>query len=403
MWTPPRLLNKVFALASGEVDASALEAYRRAGHILYELQMEAELDRLNLQQAESPSNSAARHRQISLLCLWNAYVLQTCGDQLLEADYRLNSLTRGFLPRPTAVRALDYYQQVEGWISRAQQARHNPQFSVDLKQLPAKLPHQSFPNLPKARHEHNVRYIEGMLTALSLLRARCNTLLENFVREQANESAVQRLQQLLAKAHISLEYAIRLWSHPQNDMYPKVGKNLDETLACYFLFGQLVAMPELIDTWPRHPQQPGHQTASHPPTNQPLPVEGSAADQASALPADLWCLSDAAAQAQTLYSHRTAMLAAMWRADPRPDVTLAINKRLAEALAKGEIDYALDASGQRLPYFKQCPWSPVYVSKRPLMIGGDPLRANQRFAYVCDVDKTETEMPTSFGNRILRL
>jgi len=64
----------------------------------------------------------------------------------------------------------------------------------------------------------------------------------------------------------------------------------------------------------------------------------------------------------------------MWAADPDPVRTLAI---------KAEIDAALfrDDVAHDVGHFDRCPWSPIYLAKRPVRIGRKQLHPLQQFTY----------------------
>src|SRR5260370_34027040 len=46
--------------------------------------------------------AASAGQSSQLLCTWNAFALQTLGDELVEADYQADPRTAGFLPPVTA-------------------------------------------------------------------------------------------------------------------------------------------------------------------------------------------------------------------------------------------------------------------------------------------------------------
>lgn len=399
MHTPFNLWNKLLAWMGDEVDASTLEAYHGAGRILADEQLAAELHRHNLSAAGLTSWTVPVHMQIYFASLWNAFVLQTIGDQLLEADYRLSPSTKGHLPAYTSARAHGYYRQVEKWMNLAHQAKENPQFVMPVSLLPANLQGTTNPKA-SAKAGHIKRYLEGLLSAACLLRAHSNTLLENLAREPSAESddaIMNQLRQRQAHANMTLEYGMQLWSNQNTQgIYQKVEKNLELAVQHYFILGQFIAMPRLLL---KHntPPIPEAITSIIPPVAVQIAQPELPADM------DIWCLTDSSVQHTTDRQRRSLMLAAMWQADPAPDKARTIQSRLNQALEQGEIDFASRNDGKRVGHFHQCPWAPIYISKRPLMIGGDPLRANQKFTYVCDADKTEGETPVSFGNRILRL
>jgi hypothetical protein len=77
----------------------------------------------------------------------------------------------------------------------------------------------------------------------------------------------------------------------------------------------------------------------------------------------------------------------LWKHDPDPDQTLAIQTEINAAFNRGDIAYATDRSGKRIGYFYCCPWSPIYVVKSPVTIAGQRLRTLQEFTFVVDADE----------------
>ena len=51
-------------------------------------------------------------KQAEFACTWNAFVLQTLGNAFLDADYRDNPATVGFVPPITADQVLRFYSPV---------------------------------------------------------------------------------------------------------------------------------------------------------------------------------------------------------------------------------------------------------------------------------------------------
>jgi hypothetical protein len=88
-----------------EVDAATVEAYRRAGAAAYSDQSDAEQVRTDLVLAGRSLWTARPDQASQLLCAWNAFALQTLGDALVEADYRADPHTAGYLPSVTAQQA----------------------------------------------------------------------------------------------------------------------------------------------------------------------------------------------------------------------------------------------------------------------------------------------------------
>src|SRR5690348_4232536 len=64
--------------------------------------LDAEQLRVSLAAFGDSLWTARPHQASQLLCAWNAFALQTLGDQLVEADYQADSRTIGYLPPVTA-------------------------------------------------------------------------------------------------------------------------------------------------------------------------------------------------------------------------------------------------------------------------------------------------------------
>jgi hypothetical protein len=135
----PGIWKRALAFVGNEIDAELLEAYRRAGSGIHDQLETASRKRLDLKLEGKNVWTSDRGSQLALLCTWNAHALQTLGDQMLDADYKANPATSGFVPRVTAEQAQGFYDQVEPWLSRARQASINPNYQIDVN-LPATLP-----------------------------------------------------------------------------------------------------------------------------------------------------------------------------------------------------------------------------------------------------------------------
>jgi hypothetical protein len=89
----PGLATRLAAAFHGEVGAATVEAYRRAGAAAYSDQADAERVRSELVLSGRDIWTALPHQASQLLCAWNAFALQTLGDELVEADYRADPRT----------------------------------------------------------------------------------------------------------------------------------------------------------------------------------------------------------------------------------------------------------------------------------------------------------------------
>src|SRR5512146_1766324 len=84
---------------------------------------------------------ARSHQASQLLCAWNAFALQTLGDQLVEADHQADPRTAGFLPPVTAEQAAVFLGEGEQWSARARRAASDETYDITAEiAVPAPLP-----------------------------------------------------------------------------------------------------------------------------------------------------------------------------------------------------------------------------------------------------------------------
>lgn len=377
----PGMFGKLLAHLRGEIPADTLEAYRRAGGGAYDLLNQAESRRRELKDQGHNPWEADPATQAFLLCAWNAFLLQALGDQFLEADYRQSPATTGFVPPVTAEQVLSFYSQVEGWLSRAHQAQSNAAFRLDVA-VPADLPAWSAAEPCPRSH------LEGMLAATRLLQPHAESAMQTFEAQSGGperQAAVQQLRQLLADADSKTQYAEQLWSRDvPRALHEGIENSMKAALAGYYHLGQLLAMPQLVATY-RQPGAGQDPAVAHPGRSLPGPGEAGF---------DPWCLTDPTGRGmwQQDAAARQA-IATLWSHDPSPDRTLAIQGAIDAALARGDIAYATDRSGERIGWFYCCPWAPVYVVKRPLTIAGRRLSTLQQFTFDVSAEGVLTGEP----------
>src|SRR3954447_21066712 len=124
----PGLLTRVVAGFKKEVPANTIESIQKAGVAVYRALDEAEAVRRDLSGREIDPWDAPVAAAAQQLFAWNAYVLQTLGDKMIEADYRADTRTVGYLPRVTAGRVWAFFGQVERCLSLTRQAAANPDY-----------------------------------------------------------------------------------------------------------------------------------------------------------------------------------------------------------------------------------------------------------------------------------
>src|SRR5687768_14697282 len=163
MAAKPTGWNRFVAKVQGEVPAAELDALRRASAPVFELLEQVERRRLECSIDGLDPWTVPPATRAAFLCAWNAFVLQTLGSELLDADYRMEPRTPHFVPPVTARQVLGFYEPVEGWVNRAWQAQANPDYALDV-QVPAPLsawePTEPFPPA----------HLDGLLHALRSVR-----------------------------------------------------------------------------------------------------------------------------------------------------------------------------------------------------------------------------------------
>lgn len=71
---------------------------------------------------------------------------------------------------------------------------------------------------------------------------------------------------------------------------------------------------------------------------------------------DPWCLTDSATRETWKRDQKArATIATLWEYDPDPKRTLATQAEIDAALARGDVAYATNRSGQRIGYYYCCP------------------------------------------------
>lgn len=355
---------RLVSMIQGEVSANTLEAYRRASLAVFDLLDQAEQERLTAAAEGLNPWTMPSAKQAELACSWNAFVLQTLGNAFLDADYRDNPKTKGFVPPITADQVLRFYTPVEGWITRAQSAHANPNYRLDVS-VPSDIP--TWSEVEPCPNSH----LHGMLDAMRAIRDHAQAamnVLEN-AKELTKEQEAQRgqIRELFAAASSKARYADDMHrQNPSREVHETIEGYLKTAIEQFYLLGQLVAMPQAAKS-----------TTTEPPkyTVPKLPLPGQSGF-------DKWCLTSLLAR-KAYGSDREAQkaLETLWKLDPDPAKTLAIKAEIDAAYTRGDITYATDRFGQPIGYFFCSPWGPIYSVVRPVTLGGIKLAPLQQFVY----------------------
>ena len=369
-------MGRFLARLQGEIPATELEAYRRAGSEVYALMDDLEADRATWKLQDLDAWSVPEATQAALLCAWNAFALQVLGDRLLEADYESEPSTVGYVEPVTAAQMLAFYGQVPEWLRRAHQARASASFRLDIE-VPAALP--SWSEVEPCPRPH----LAAMRAALDQLRRHTSAAMAGFhmnLDDAERRRAHDRVHEVLAEAEAAASYADRLWAP---DVPPNVHEAIEShsklAVERFYEAGQFLCMPRLALESPRQPA--GRR-------GRRLPGPGRRGF-------DPWCLTDPDTRSRWRADPEAGQaVEALWANDPEPDRTLGIQAEIEAAAQRGDIE-RLEKVG---PYYC-CPWAPIWGVKRPVVLGGRRLRALEQFTF--EVSAEEMDEGGPFVRRIL--
>jgi hypothetical protein len=266
--------NRIVAKLQGEVPATELEAFRRASASVLELLDQVERRRLECTIDGVDPWAVPGSMRAAFLCAWNAFVLQTLGNELLDADYRAEPRTPQFVPPVTAEQVLRWYEPVEGWVNRAWQAQASPDYHLDVA-VPAPLPAWvEVDPLPPA-------HLDGLLYALRSVGHHADAAMAFLpatpLEDRPKQTRLNAIRQIYASAQARTRYAEDLAGHePAPEVRERAGQHARGAIEQFYRLGQLIADPELaVDDKPAPapPREPPAAPARLPPRAKPAGLE----------------------------------------------------------------------------------------------------------------------------------
>jgi hypothetical protein len=229
-----RLRTWLAGTLRGELSPSGLQGLRAAGAAAYSLAEEA--DAMRDEPAFDPW-SLDLGAALFLVCTWNAFALQTIGDQLLE-DGGTDLVSESSLAFAQVC-----YAQTLTWIESARFAQANAAYRLTTP-LPAPLP--AWPRFEQTRTDH----VRALQRAYDSVAPRAESdlarLTSNAPAARAQELAEMKL--LATDMHTCIEFAGGLRSKAQSHI--QLREACDEivrALGRAYTLGQLVAMPTLVE------------------------------------------------------------------------------------------------------------------------------------------------------------
>lgn len=340
----------------GLVSVRTLEDYRRVGRLVRRELEDAERWRRELLSRSVGTSDRVHVAARRLLCVWNAYVLQTIGEHLLDA---VRPYDDGEVQGEAATRILASFGQVERWLFQARRIALDPTYRIEN--------HVDLPAEPPPWHEGGTTapLLTATVMATRAIHARGMVALadDDAHASHGRSEDLLEFRRMLARAMDAIAYAERSSSGGDGmTLLTPPDIHLRYAVRTLYVFGQLLAMPQLLD---RRDTTRAVSLVAH------VPAE-----------VDPWCLTDPH-QRDDLRALPPArvMLERMWATDTCPMATARIQAQIDAALRTGAIAFAVDRTGERLGSFHRCPWPAVYEVRHRVTIGGIRLWPLQHFTY----------------------
>ncbi|GAQ23150.1 hypothetical protein DEIGR_200005 [Deinococcus grandis] len=375
-------MTRLRARLRGEISTEILEAYQRAGASIHPMLDEAESRRFMLRGTDRSWWDQPRHEQLATLCLWNAFILQTLGDTLLEADAAADPDTVGFAPRVTTDQARAYYAQVAVWLERSVLAQRDPAYDLNVA-LPVNLPDWS-PAEPCPR-EH----LAALMAALERAQAHLTGVMVAFDAQPvlpAHAAHATRLRALFASTELESRALTQMYApNASAELHELIEDRTRNLMADIYRLGQWLSMPILTTAEPaaaldRTPAAPPPPRAAAPAAS-PAPPPSPAASQATPAAApdtpgrwlkEPWCGSDVRIRDQLKRDPRAMRaLTRFWQALKNPGEALALLREAERyySSATADLTYATRPDGTALGHSDEPPYAPIYRAVNTCEIG----------------------------------
>ncbi|RYG64086.1 hypothetical protein EON77_20145, partial [bacterium] len=244
----PTLWTRLRAASRGEISASTLEAYRRASLVVLELLDSVEATRAGAQAEGKTAWTMNPGQQAQMVCAWNAFVLQSLGTAFLDADYRDQPETAGFVPPITAEQVMGFFSPVEGWLGRAQRAASDPHYRLEIP-LPAPLP--AWSEVEPCPNSH----LHGMLHAMASIREHARSAVaflgDTPPTDEKQAKQYHAIRGLFASAEAKGRYSEDMHGvNPTQEVHELVEPTIKEAIEIFHRVGQLVGMPQYAEQAP---------------------------------------------------------------------------------------------------------------------------------------------------------
>lgn len=356
-----------------EVSDANVQGYLRAAS-----QIEEVWQQIDEQLAQRSAQGIAPwevYRQLGypLAFIRSARTYQVFVKELLAADAAFDPSTAGYLPQITYDQANALCQQIQPALQEAIVALHDPAF----------VPDHPLPLVLELRVEYDeqpcpVTHLQGMISAAREVREWTAGLIAQY--EQAVHQTttpvpvevsahITALQGRLAQADSQLRFGTDLAGQVSQgqatpEMHERAEDSLWEALRNYFLLNQAVALPELLRS-----------IQAHRAVSSPAKASGAYHDL-RIRPEDLWRYAAPSARSE-LRGTRFGTREMDEMCEKMGGILSAGAQQYLE-----EVDAAL-ARGDVYPVaaMANCPFEPVYRTRRPLSITETTIPAHNEFHW----------------------
>ena len=345
-----------------------------------------------------------------LLSTWAAQALQDMAA-VLESTAQQRLGETGKLPEATFTTAGGLYDASLNWIDLAQTALATIEAKSDfVLQLRLPAPAPRFDWVADAPPAHFVAAIQAVVQLGTAVEDALNNMQNDRSRlPRKYDGAFESIAGTIRFARAKLDQVEAAESDRQAVRLTRdIWAMLQEVVHLYFLAGQQVARPALIDprydaaaqaaakagrtSWPqpsaaaRSPvhagqgyaaQTKGQPTSQAPPPRPAPPTLG----ERLGLRFDAWSLTDPGAKS-TYQNDRTriAELEAFWRSDTNPDETYRLFGLVMDAVKADQVSVRLGE------FSKSCPWISTFVARADVSIGTEQFLNGQLFTLKLGVE-----------------
>jgi hypothetical protein len=356
-----------------EVSDANIQGYLRAASQIEDIWQQIDDKLAELKAEGAVPWEAYTQMRYPLAFIRAARTLQVFVKELLAADATFDPQTAEYLPQITYDQANALCQQIQPALQYTLAALNDPAFVPDIA-----MPLVLGPRVEYGEQPCPVTHLQGMIGAAREVREWAAGLIAQYTNAvnqvtvpvpEGITAHIKALQGRLAQADSQLRFGTDFAGQISQrqatpEMHMQAENSLWDALQNYFLLNQAVAMPELLR--PGRPGIQGTQQSLLPRSYHDLRIS----------PDDLWRVASPSARAELRGTEfGTEEMQEMWQ-------------KMGGVLSVGAQQYLdeVDAAVARgdtyvVAAMANCPFEPIYRTRRPLEIAGTSLPAGYEFHW----------------------